>query len=200
MTNTILLATRNPKKQSELEELLSGLGWNVVTLRDFPDSPEVEETGKTFVENAILKAVAASTHSGLLALADDSGLAVDALDGGPGIYSARYAKGEDSTDEENLQKVLDELEGVPAEKRSGRFVCAAVLAQGDEVMFATEQCVEGFIADSPSGEGGFGYDPIFFYPPFGKTFAEVPIEEKHAVSHRGQALAEVKIFFETYSV
>ncbi|MDP8246410.1 MAG: XTP/dITP diphosphatase [Candidatus Hinthialibacter antarcticus] len=200
MSNTLLIATRNHKKQKELQSLLSGLGWDVVTLRDYPDSPDVEETGDTFLANAELKAVAASQHTGLLTLADDSGLAVDALDGRPGIYSARYANGEDSTDEENLQKVLDDIKGVPAEKRTARFVCAAVLAQGDQVVFSTEQCVEGFLTDAPSGEGGFGYDPIFYYPPFGKTFAEVPIEEKHAVSHRGQALAELIVFFETYSV
>lgn len=200
MKKTLLIATRNQKKQKELQELLTGSGWNVVTLRDYPDSPDVEETGSTFLANAELKAVAASKHTGLLALADDSGLAVDALDGRPGIYSARYAKGEDSTDEENLQKVLDDMKGVPAEKRTARFVCAAVLAQGDQVVFSTEQCVNGFLTDAPSGAGGFGYDPIFYYPPFGKTFAEVPIEEKHSVSHRGQALADVIAILTTYSV
>ncbi|MBZ0257165.1 XTP/dITP diphosphatase [bacterium] len=198
MSKTLLIATRNQKKQKELRELLADIGWNVVTLRDFPDSPDVEETGETFLANAELKAVAASEHSGLLTLADDSGLAVDALDGRPGIYSARYANGEDSTDKENLQKVLDDMQGVPVEKRTARFVCAAVLAQGEKVVFSTEQCVEGFLTDAPGGDGGFGYDPIFYYPPFGKTFAEVPIEQKHSVSHRGQALADVKAFLKTY--
>lgn len=198
MSKTLLIATRNQKKQKELQELLSEIGWNVVTLCDYPDSPDVEENGETFLANAELKAVAASQHTGLLTLADDSGLAVDALDGRPGIYSARYAKGEASTDEENLQKVLDEMQGVPVERRMARFVCAAVLAQGEKVVFSTEQNVEGFLTESPGGDGGFGYDPIFYYPPFGKTFAEVPIEEKHSVSHRGQALAEVKAFLKSY--
>lgn len=197
MDHTLLIATRNAKKQRELEELLAPLGWMVKTLNDFPDSPDVVEDGDTFMANAEKKAIAASLHSGLLTLADDSGLAVDALDGRPGVYSARYARGEDSTDEENLHKVLEEMTGVSDEKRTARFVCAAALANGSEIVFGTEQAVEGVLTNEPKGNGGFGYDPIFFYPPFGRTFAESPIEDKHSVSHRGQALARVIEYLKT---
>lgn len=190
----LLIATRNAKKQRELQDLLAEAGWTVVTLREFPDCPEVEEDGVTFLENAQKKAVFASKYTGLITLADDSGLAVDALNGAPGVFSARYARGEDSTDEENLQKVLREMKDVPEGNRTARFVCAAVLAEGDRVLFSTQQNVEGRLTFEAHGAGGFGYDPIFFYPPFGKTFAEVPIEAKHSVSHRGKALNEIVQF------
>lgn len=191
MKDALVLATRNLKKQKEMQELVEGFGLRVLTLRDFPDCPETVEDGLTFQENALKKALEVSIHTGCLALADDSGLEVDALKGAPGVYSARYARGEESTDEENLLKVLLEMQDVPQEKRTARFVCAAVLAQDGKALFATRQTVEGEIAFEPQGDGGFGYDPIFFYPPYGKTLAQCASEEKHAVSHRGKAMREV---------
>ncbi|MBI1387093.1 MAG: XTP/dITP diphosphatase [bacterium] len=196
--NTLLIATRNQKKQKELEELLAGFDWRVVTLREYSDCPETVEDADTFIGNAVKKAMDASRHTGLLTLADDSGLEVDALDGRPGVYSARYARGEGSTDEENLRKVLEEMESVPESDRGAHFVCAAALAMGEEVVFTTQQRVSGVLLHKPVGKGGFGYDPIFYYPPFGRTFAEIPSEKKHVVSHRGQALQEVKSFLETF--
>lgn len=198
MEKRLLLATGNPKKQREMDELLQDFGWEVLTLKAFPDAPEVIEDGETFIANAIKKAVSASIHSGLPSLADDSGLEVDALGGKPGVYSARYARGEGSTDEENLQRVVDELAGVPEGQRTGRFVCAMAVAQGDTVLFETQRTVEGLLIDAPRGEGGFGYDPIFYYPPFEQTFAEVPAREKHAVSHRGQAMRDVVDFLTSH--
>ncbi|HQP97958.1 MAG TPA: RdgB/HAM1 family non-canonical purine NTP pyrophosphatase [bacterium] len=194
---TLVLATRNRKKEKELVDLLAGLGWEVRCLADFLDAPDVVEDGETFLENARKKAIEVSRYTQGIALADDSGLAVDALGGAPGVYSARYAaavEGNSATDEENRLRLLREMEGVPQEKRTGRFICAAVIACEGKVIFETEQSVEGVITSKPRGSGGFGYDPLFFYPPFGATFAEVPIEQKHAVSHRGKALAEVRMF------
>ena len=200
MKNTLVLATRNTKKQKELQELVENLGFRILTLRDFPDCPEVVEDGNTFLENAQKKALAVANHTHCLALADDSGLEVVALGGKPGVYSARYARGEESTDDENLQKVLKELSDIPTASRTGRFVCAAVLAMENQVLFSTRQTVEGIITTESQGEGGFGYDPIFYYPPYGKTLAEVSSEEKHAVSHRGKAMREVMEFLrEGYS-
>jgi len=200
MEKILLLATKNRKKQKELQELLDDSGWRVIALSDFPDCPGAVENGRTFEENARIKAVAASTHTGLLTLADDSGLEVDALNQAPGIYSARYARGKNSTDEENTAKVLAEMKDVPGEQRTARFVCAAVIARGEEILFTTQQTVEGFIAREPRGSGGFGYDPIFYYPPIGQNFAEIPSEKKHSVSHRGKAMRAAVEFLETWSV
>ncbi len=198
MEKKLLVATRNIKKQKELQELLNGSGWQVLALRDFPHCPDVEEDGDTFLENAAKKALAASEHSGLLALADDSGLEVNALENRPGVRSARYARGEGSTDQENLNQVLYEMKDVPDDQREARFVCAAVLAKDNEVVFETLEHVSGVLTRAERGDGGFGYDPIFFYPPFNKTFAEVPAEEKHKVSHRGKALRDVVMFLSDY--
>lgn len=197
MNKKIVLATRNQHKQREMQQLLDNTGWQVLSLKDFPDCPEVIEDGETFLANATKKAVEVSSHCGIIALADDSGLAVDALNGAPGVYSARYARGEDSTDADNNARVLQELEGIPHEQRSARFVCAAVLADGNNVLFSTEQCVEGFIQTEQSGEGGFGYDPLFFYPPYNKTLAQATAEEKNAVSHRGKSMRAIAQFLET---
>ncbi len=197
MKKTLLIATTNPKKQKELEQLLAETGWSVLTLCDFDSIPDVVEDGQTFMENAVKKAISASTHSGLLTLADDSGLAVDALNGAPGVYSARYACGEESTDEENTVRVLREMEGIPEPQRTARFICAATLAFEDDILFSTEGAVEGFITHETAGSGGFGYDPIFFYPPFGKTLAQVSADQKHSVSHRGKAMRNIVDFLKT---
>lgn len=198
MPKTLLLATRNLGKQKEIQKILEYLDWQVLTLRDFPGCPEVEETGSTFLENAELKATAYSNHTGVLTLAEDSGLEVDALGKKPGIYSARYARGEGSTDEENIDRVLEEMCGVPTERRSARFVCAAVIAQNQDLLFSTLQTVEGLVAEEKHGNQGFGYDPIFYYPPLLKHFAELTAETKNAVSHRGKALEEIYQFLRQY--
>ncbi|MFH1741938.1 MAG: RdgB/HAM1 family non-canonical purine NTP pyrophosphatase [bacterium] len=200
MSRVLVVATRNRKKEQELRDLLADLGWEVRCLAEMPEIPEVVEDGETFLENARKKAMEVSHATHLLALADDSGLVADALGGAPGVYSARYATSESSTDadQENYLRVLREMESVPEEKRTARFVCAAVVAQDGKVVFETEQAVEGLLTREPRGSGGFGYDPIFFYPPFNATFGEVPIEQKHRVSHRSKALAAVREFLSNY--
>src|SRR6185503_19945390 len=155
------------------------------------ESPE--ETGATFIENAILKARHYARRSGRLTVADDSGLSVDALDGGPGLYSSRFG-GEGATDADRNRLLLEKLAGVPPERRGACFTSAVAVAHGDDPLFQTTASVEGRIADAPRGPNGFGYDPLFFYPPFGRTFGEVPPEEKARVSHRGQAFARLREF------
>ncbi|NPA49609.1 MAG: XTP/dITP diphosphatase [Thermodesulfobacteria bacterium] len=187
----LVLATRNPGKVKELKALLADTGLEVKSLEDFPEAPEVEETGKTFFENAFQKAREIALATGHMAMADDSGLEVDALGGAPGVYSARFA-GEGATDEENIRKLLQELEGVPEEKRTARFRCVIVVYHPSGHWFKAEGVWEGLITTEPRGEGGFGYDPIFLIPELGKTAAEIPLELKNKLSHRAKALAEMK--------
>lgn len=184
----VLLATRNAGKVRELRALLSGEGIEVLSVADVPGAPEVEETGATFRENALLKARALAGATGLLAVADDSGLEVDALAGAPGVSSARYA-GEPKDDVRNYQKLLEALGGVPDEARTARFRCAlAVVAPwGEEAVF--EGACEGRIAGGPRGSGGFGYDPVFLPAGGPRTMAELSDAEKNAISHRGRAFA-----------
>jgi XTP/dITP diphosphohydrolase len=191
--NVLVVATRNRKKERELRDLLVGSGWEVRSLAEMPGTPEVVEDGNTFLENARKKAIEVSLATHFVTLADDSGLEVDALGGAPGVCSARYAalKGQPASDEANCQCVLREMQGIPDDNRMARFVCAAVIAEEGNVVFETVQTVDGMIAREPRGSGGFGYDPIFFYPPFGSTFGEVSLDQKHAVSHRSKALAAV---------
>ncbi|WP_029897260.1 XTP/dITP diphosphatase [Desulfohalovibrio reitneri] len=183
----IVLATRNKGKISELRDLLSGSRIEVLSLDDFPGAPEVAEDGETFEENALKKAREMSAYTGLAAVADDSGLEVDALGGAPGVHSARYA-GEQGDDEANNAKLLRELSGVPEQERAARFVCvmAAAAPNGAEALARGEW--EGRIAFQPQGEGGFGYDPLFIDPELGKASAELAPGEKNARSHRGRAL------------
>jgi len=185
--NRIVLATRNQGKVRELRGLLQGTGVEVLSLDTFPDAPEVEETGGTFAENALLKALSAARHTGLVSLADDSGLVVDALEGRPGVYSARFA-GPDATDEANNQKLMAELQAVPPERRTGRFRSAVAIAAPDGRTRVVHGACEGVILDTPRGSNGFGYDPLFLVPAYGQTLAELPLEEKNRISHRGQAL------------
>ncbi|MGM9619665.1 MAG: XTP/dITP diphosphatase [Oscillospiraceae bacterium] len=180
-----VLASQNRGKLAEMEEILSRLGVEVVLQSDLGLSVEVEETGTTFMENARLKAVAVMQASGLPAIADDSGLCVDALGGGPGVYSARYGGG-DLTDAEKVQLLLSNMRG--ASTRAAHFASAIVCAFPDGNELTAEGRVDGSIAYAPVGEGGFGYDPVFFYPAAGKTFAQLSREEKAQVSHRGNAL------------
>ncbi|HEX2036890.1 MAG TPA: RdgB/HAM1 family non-canonical purine NTP pyrophosphatase [Chloroflexota bacterium] len=182
----LLLATTSPAKQAELRQILAGLPLTLVTPGQLGLALEVEETGETFAANAILKAEAFAHASGLAALADDSGLEIDALGGAPGVRSHRYA-GPQATDADRIALVLRKLEGVPDEARTARFRCVMALATRQGVLGTVEGICEGRIARQPRGEGGFGYDPIFFLPDRGRTMAELLPKEKHAVSHRGRA-------------
>jgi XTP/dITP diphosphohydrolase len=185
--DTVVLATRNKGKIAELEALLAGFGLHVVGLGAFPDLGEIEETGATFAENARLKASTVAQATGLVALADDSGLAVDALSGAPGVYSARYA-GQNATDATNNAKLLAALAGVPEAQRGCRFVSvvAAIAPSGAESL--AEGRWEGRVLHAQRGQGGFGYDPLFLDPELGRAAAELSPQEKNARSHRGQAL------------
>jgi XTP/dITP diphosphohydrolase len=186
----LLVATTNPGKFAEVKGFLVALPLRILSLKDLDNSPAVIEDGRTFEENALKKARTLADFSGLLTLADDSGLEVDVLNGAPGIYSARYA-GADADDERNNKKLLEALAEVPPKRRTARFVCALALcaphAQKKDDWVARESC-EGRIAFEPRGDNGFGYDPLFFFPPFGKTFGEIDRQIKATVSHRGKAL------------
>lgn len=183
----IVIATQNKGKAKDFETLLSPLGYEVLTLRDVAKDLDIEETGTTFEANAILKAEGVAKELGIPVIADDSGLEIDALDGEPGVYSARYAGGEKS-DDANIEKVLEKLSGVPDGERTARFRCVlAVAAPGEETQTFSGSC-EGEILRLRRGDHGFGYDPIFYVPSQERAMAELEPEEKAAISHRGQAL------------
>jgi XTP/dITP diphosphohydrolase len=185
---TLVIATRNKGKTEEIRAMLEGQPVLIKNLDDFGPIPEVVEDGATFDENAYKKASFTARVLGLPALADDSGLVVSALDGRPGVHSARYG-GPDATDEERVQKLLAEMNRV--KDRSAAFQCVISIAVPQGAALTYEGRAEGLIVEQPSGVGGFGYDPIFYYPEYKKTFAEMTIEEKGRVSHRGKALSEV---------
>jgi XTP/dITP diphosphohydrolase len=193
MQTDLLLASQNPGKVAEMKELVAGLPFRVVSPADLGIREAPDETGTSFIENAVLKARHYARRSRVLTVADDSGLSVDALDGGPGLYSSRFG-GEGATDADRNRLMLEKLAGVPADRRGARFTSAVAVARGDEVLFETVAAVEGRIAEAPRGPHGFGYDPLFFYPPFGRTFGEVAPAEKARVSHRGQAFARLREF------
>ena len=197
MSKKIFLATTNKKKLGELEDLLSDLKLQFFCLKDFPQYKEVPETGKTFAENAELKATGYAKQTRLLTLAEDSGLCCDALEGAPGVYSARFA-GLEKDDHANNLKLLRLLEKVPDNCRGAHFVSAVALAGPGGLIGLAEGKVHGFIHKTISGTQGFGYDPVFFYPPFKKTFGEIAAELKHQVSHRAQAFVQVKAFLKNY--
>ncbi len=184
----IVLASNNQGKVREIGQMLQALQLEVVPQSTF-DIEDAEETGLTFVENAIIKARHASAKAGVPAIADDSGLEVDALNGAPGIYSARFA-GQDASDEDNLQKLLTQLKSIPEEKRSARFQCLMVYMQHaqDPTPISCQGTWEGIITTVPRGENGFGYDPVFFVPTHNCTAAQLAPEIKNQLSHRGQAL------------
>ncbi|ARF13178.1 XTP/dITP diphosphatase [Sporosarcina ureae] len=187
----VLIATNNKGKAKDFEVLFRPLGINVLTLQDIEESIDVEETGTTFVENAVLKAETVANLLGKVVIADDSGLEVDVLNGEPGVYSARYA-GEPSDDEENIDKLLANLVEVPETARQARFRCVlAIAGPGIGTTTYSGSC-EGIITDQRQGTNGFGYDPIFYVPSRGKTMAELSAEEKNVISHRGAALAQLK--------
>ena len=187
----VVLATGNQGKVREMSALLADFGLQVLPQSDF-NLVEAEETGTTFIENAIIKAKHAAQLTGLPAIADDSGLAVDALQGVPGIYSARYA-GENASDRDNLLKLLDAMQDVPAKQRSARFHCVLVYMTHaeDPTPLVCHGTWDGFITEQPSGEDGFGYDPIFYVPSEGCTSAELSKSRKSELSHRGQALSKL---------
>lgn len=182
----LLLATTNQHKIEEYRAIFSALPFELCSLRNFHIEVDVEETGSTFAENAELKALAYAKLSGTIALADDSGLVIDALNGAPGIYSARFA-GRETSYEERFRLILSQLQDVPAEERTARFVCAITIAEPAGYYRSVEGVIEGIIADAPRGNHGFGYDPIFFVPELGQTTAEMPSEQKNRISHRGRA-------------
>jgi len=186
----LVVATKNPGKIQELRALLADKGWEILPMDAFPSMPPVEEDGKTFVENALKKARSVAYFTGLTALADDSGLEVDALGGEPGVHSARFG-GEGLRDEERNALLLKRLKGVPPEERGARFRCAMALVTPRGEEYVVEGVCEGFIAQEPKGEGGFGYDPVFYLPSRGKTMAQLTAEEKNSISHRAKALEKM---------
>jgi len=187
----IIIATKNKGKAREFEAILAPLGYQVQSLLDFPGSIDVEETGQTFQENAILKAEAISKEYQLMTIADDSGLEIDYLNGEPGVFSARYA-GPEKDDQANIDKVLEKLENVVMGQRQARFVCAlAISIPGKQTQTVIGTC-EGYIAKEKKGHGGFGYDPIFCIDDAGKTMAELSKEDKNKISHRANAIMKIK--------
>lgn len=191
MIRELVLATRNRHKREELAAILDGHGITIHTLDEFPDAPEVVEDGDTCEANAIKKAHAIAAFTGLPAVADDTGLEVDALGGRPGVYAARYA-GEDATYEDNCRKLLLELTGVPRERRTARFLTVAAIALPSDGIRVAQGILEGEIAAETSGTLGFGYDPVFLIPELGKTLAELSADQKNAISHRAKAFTQAK--------
>jgi len=192
-STTLVIATRNKGKTAEIRDLLKDFPVDIKNLDDFGPIPHLEEDGETFDENAYKKASFAAKILGLPALADDSGLLVDVLGGAPGIHSARYA-GENATDEQRYLKLLEEMQG--KSNRKAAFECVISIAVPTGPALTYEARCQGLITESPAGSNGFGYDPIFFYPPLNKTFAQLTREEKSRVSHRGKAFAELKDEFD----
>jgi XTP/dITP diphosphohydrolase len=182
----LLVATTNTGKLREIRSLLAGAAVELVTLPDVPPIDEPEETGLTFEENARLKALYYSAHSGMATVAEDSGLVIDGMDGAPGVHSARFL-GPDATYPERFAEIFRQLAGPPEQNRAARFVCALAVADGGRVIYESRGTVEGEIAREARGSGGFGYDPIFYYAPYSSTLGEVAEEAKLAVAHRGQA-------------
>ena len=186
----LLLATTNQDKLREIRSLLAGVNVELITLRDLSPIPDPEETGDTFQENARLKARYYSAASGLMTIAEDSGLVIDALGGEPGVRSARFLR-PDASYAERFDVILRTLADHPERGRAARFLCAVTVVEDGRLLFETVGTIEGAIADAPRGSGGFGYDPIFFYPPYGRTLAEVSEDAKLAVAHRGEAFRAV---------
>ena len=188
----LVLATRNQDKVREISEILKiEDGIELLSLHNYPDAPDVVEDGKTYEENAIKKASTLAEYTGYLTIADDSGLEVDALDGAPGVHSARYA-GENASDRDRVVKLLDALQNVPDDRRSGRFICAMAIADPLAQVLVVRGVCEGRIIRMPRGTKGFGYDPVFVPVGYDKTFAELGDEIKNQISHRAKALDEAK--------
>ncbi len=195
--HTLLLATSNPHKLKEFRAIFSDLPLRLLSLNDLQLVIDIEETGATFAENAELKARTYAQASGILTLADDSGLEIDALGGFPGVQSARYL-GRETSYEERFRQILEQLKGLPMEQRTARFRCAIALAEPSGYSRVVEGVIEGVIANSSRGEHGFGYDPIFFLPELGKTFAELAPEHKNRISHRARAAQSARKLLEDW--
>lgn len=191
MSERIIFATGNQGKMKEIRMILEDLGISVVSMKEAGISPEIDENGSSFEENAVIKARTVMELTGETAMADDSGLEIDYLDGAPGIYSARFM-GEDTSYDIKNTALIEKLRGVPDEKRTARFVCAIACAFPDGRILQSRGVMEGRIGYEIKGENGFGYDPIFYLPEYGCTSAEISVEEKNALSHRGKALREMK--------
>ena len=191
MIHELVLATANPDKQQELKALLGNVGPTILTLENFPEVPDVLEDGSTCQENAIKKATEIARFTGKWALADDTGLEVDALNGRPGVYAARYA-GEHATYEDNCRKLLKELEGIPLTQRTARFITVIALSDPRGNVDVAEGILHGRISPKPQGSHGFGYDPVFYVPDFDNTLAEMSLGQKNQISHRARALKKTK--------
>lgn len=191
MIRELVLATQNPHKQQELKNLLADIGLTIYTLEDFPGSPDIKEDGTTCRDNAIKKARGIAQFTGHWALADDTGLEVDALNGRPGVYAARYA-GEDATYDDNCRKLLKEMTEVPSDQRSARFITVMALSDPSGKVEVVEGLLPGRITEHFQGTQGFGYDPVFFVPEMGKTLAELSPGKKNQISHRAKAFKKVK--------
>lgn len=188
--NTLVISTKNEGKLREFKQMLGKLPYRILSLADFLGIGIIEN-GRSFDENALIKAKAVAQNTGFIALGDDSGLEVEALGGKPGIYTARYA-GEGARDEDNIRKLLSEMENVPWEKRRARFVCSLALVFPEGKIFIERGFCKGIIATKPGGEHGFGYDPVFYLPEYGKTMAELPDRDKNRISHRARAVEKIK--------
>lgn len=193
----MIVATRNRGKTREIREALKGLGVRIRSLSDFSNVPEIEENGKTFVDNALKKARYYTKYFGKVTLADDSGLEVDFLKGLPGIYSARYA-GEKASSQENNEKLLREMEGVPISKRGAGFKCVIAVVSPDGREILAEGVCRGRIGFREKGRRGFGYDPLFVLPNYGKTMAQLSLKEKNKISHRGKALRKIRKMIQSF--
>ena len=194
--NTIVLATQNRDKREELQEALSEFTVKILSLNDFPFIGEIEEVGQTLLGNSMIKAKTVHNLTQLPVIADDTGLEVEALNGAPGIYSARYA-GEDVTYEDNVNKLLAEMENIPLENRKAQFRTVISFVDKDRELW-TEGTIKGIIGETAKGKNGFGYDPVFFVPELEKTFSELSIGEKNRISHRGLAMKKFRILLREY--
>ena len=188
---TLLIATTNPNKVNEIRRVLDGADVEVITLEGWPDLVAPEESGRTFEDNARLKATYYARATGQVTVAEDSGIEIDALGGVPGVESARYA-GEETSYPEKFARLYAALDRAGTRDSAARFVCALAMASPDAILFEARGVIEGRVAHEPAGSGGFGYDPFFFYPPYGRTLGQVTPEEKLAVSHRGQAFRKLR--------
>ena len=193
----LVVATRNKKKLAEIRKILKGIDLELLSLETYNNSPRVIENGKSFQENAVKKAVKLASFTGKLCLGEDSGLCVDALDGGPGIYSARFS-GRDKSDIKNNLKLLELLKQLPLAKRKAHYVCAVALADKNGLLGVVEGRCSGLIALEPHGSAGFGYDPLFYIPRYNKTFGQLGEKIKHKMSHRYYALKKAKRVIEKY--
>ena len=191
----LLVATTNPNKVKEIRRVLDGADVEVMTLEGWPDVVAPEETGRTFEDNARLKATYYARATGQVTVAEDSGIEIDALGGVPGVESARYG-GEDTSYPEKFARLYAALDRTGTRDSAARFVCALAMASPDAILFEARGIIEGRVAHEPAGSGGFGYDPFFFYPPYGRTLGQVTPEEKLAVSHRGQAFRKLREYLD----